>query len=209
MRRLPAKVRWTFAYVLSVCCTLLFAEAVLEDLQVLRSYGPRDIVRHVAAKLTHPHLMFAVHSIYSKVRHNELKAMTREAALTHLAEQDYFVASCIDHLPVRNPDNTVRSKADLMSHLNDVSAPSFGFFCKKECLEDLYKASLLQAPAWDQASHVRLERFHAGGPGGPTVSEPALRPAQKTLGQQLVSRRLCLLLQSAAVSMAGVSLGAW
>ena len=142
MRRLPAKVRWTFAYVLSVCCTLLFAEAVLEDLQVLRSYGPRDIVRHVAAKLTHPHLMFAVHSIYSKVRHNELKAMTREAALTHLAEHDYFVASCIDHLPLRNPDNTVRSKADLMSHLNDASAPSFCFFCEKERLEDLYKASL-------------------------------------------------------------------
>eukprot|EP00959_Pyramimonas_sp_CCMP1952_P027110 569465-Pyramimonas_sp.AAC.1 len=99
MDKLPAKFRWTFAYVLSVCCTLAFAKIVLDDLSELRGQGPRDIIRHVAAKMSHPCQMFAVHSVYSKVRHSEWKSLSKEEALYHSARHDASVAESIDHLP--------------------------------------------------------------------------------------------------------------
>ena len=134
-----------------MCCTLAFAEIVLQDLSELRTQGPRDIIRHVAAKLSHPCQMFAVHSIYSKVRHSELKSLSKDAALTHLASHGCYVAASIEHLPLRNADNTVRTKAELMSELHIVSAPSFVFSRQDKCMAHLHQAPLQQASSEIQA----------------------------------------------------------
>ena len=58
----------------SICCTLPFAETVRGSLDVVRRIGgPQKVVAYVASQVEHPCLLFAKHSIFSKIKHNILR----------------------------------------------------------------------------------------------------------------------------------------
>ena len=65
-------------------------------------------------------------SISSKVRHDKLCALSKEAALQHLASNHYFVSEVGERLRVRNSDNTARSKEEIMLDIKNLDITGDG-----------------------------------------------------------------------------------
>eukprot|EP00959_Pyramimonas_sp_CCMP1952_P439812 9207758-Pyramimonas_sp.AAC.1 len=71
---------------MAVCCTLPAAEIIRDNVDEVRKLaGPQQIVAFMATRVARPRLLFAQHSIFSKVKHNVLKGLSRDDALRHWA----------------------------------------------------------------------------------------------------------------------------